>query len=177
MGFQTLEKIREINNNVPIIMISGHGNIETAVNSIKKGAYDFIEKPFDGDLLIFKVKKALENYDLKSRINKIYKNKNFNYIAKSDLSKKTLASLKKIIKTESSVFLNGQKGSGREFLAKKIHSESNRFYKNFEILDFSNFSENEIEIQLFGKEESQIIKNGVFEEVNGGTLFLKILNV
>ena len=117
-GFQTLEKIREINNNVPIIMISGHGNIETAVNSIKKGAYDFIEKPFDGDLLIFKVKKALENYDLKSRINKIYKNKNFNYIAKSDLSKKTLASLKKIIKTESSVFLNGQKGSGREFLAK-----------------------------------------------------------
>ena len=173
-GFQTLEKIREINNNVPIIMISGHGNIETAVNSIKKGAYDFIEKPFDGDLLIFKVKKALENYDLKSRINKIYKNKNFNYIAKSDLSKKTLASLKKIIKTESSVFLNGQKGSGREFLAKKIHSESNRFYKNFEILDFSNFSENEIEIQLFGKEESQIIKkNGVFEEVNGGTLFLK----
>ena len=61
--------------NVPIIMISGHGNIETAVNSIKKGAYDFIEKPFDGDLLIFKVKKALENYDLKSRINNIYKNK------------------------------------------------------------------------------------------------------
>ena len=117
-GFQTLEKIREINNNVPIIMISGHGNIETAVNSIKKGAYDFIEKPFDGDLLIFKVKKALENYDLKSRINKIYKNKNFNYIAKSDLSKKTLASLKKIIKTESSVFLNGQKGSGREFSKK-----------------------------------------------------------
>ena len=70
-GFQTLEKIKEINFNVPIIMISGHGNIETAVNSIKKGAYDFIEKPFDGDLLIFKVKKALENYDLKSRINNI----------------------------------------------------------------------------------------------------------
>ena len=62
-----------------------------------------LKKPFDGDLLIFKVKKALENYDLKSGINKIYKNKNFNYIAKSDLSKKTLASLKKIIKTESSV--------------------------------------------------------------------------
>ena len=56
-GFQTLEKIKEINLNVPVIMISGHGNIETAVNSIKKGAYDFIEKPFDGDLLIFKVKK------------------------------------------------------------------------------------------------------------------------
>ena len=173
-GFQTLEKIREINSNVPIIMISGHGNIETAVNSIKKGAYDFIEKPFDGDLLIFKVKKALENFDLKSRINSIFKNKNYNYIAKSESSKNTLYSLKKIIKTESLVFLNGEKGSGREFLAKKIHSESNRFFKNFKIFDFSNILENEIEIELFGKEENQILKKtGVFEEVNGGTLFLK----
>ena len=66
-GFQTLEKIKELNESVPIIMISGHGNIETAVNSIKKGAYDFIEKPFDGDLLIFKVSKALENFDLKNK--------------------------------------------------------------------------------------------------------------
>ena len=109
-------------------MISGHGNIETAVNSIKKGAYDFIEKPFDGDLLIFKVRKALENYDLKSRINNIYKNKAFNYLAKSEHSKNTIASLKKIIKTESSIFLYGDKGSGKEFLAKKLHSESNRFF-------------------------------------------------
>ena len=62
------------------------------------------------------------------------KNKNYNYIAKSESSKNTLASLKKIIKTESSVFLNGEKGSGREFLAKKIHSESNRFFKNFKPL-------------------------------------------
>ena len=173
-GFQTLEKIKEINFNVPIIMISGHGNIETAVNSIKKGAYDFIEKPFDGDLLIFKVKKALENYDLKSRINNIFKNKNYNYIAKSEHSKKTLTSLKKIIKTESSVFLYGEKGSGREFLAKKLHSESNRFFKNFKILDFEKLSENEIEFEIFGKEESQILKKtGIFEEVNGGTLYMK----
>ena len=89
-GFQTLEKIHEINENVPIIMISGHGNIETAVNSIKKGAYDFIEKPFDGDLLIFKVKKALENFELKSRINSINKNNNYNFINKSEPSKNTL---------------------------------------------------------------------------------------
>ena len=118
-GFQTLEKIHEINENVPIIMISGHGNIETAVNSIKKGAYDFIEKPFDGDLLIFKVKKALENFELKSRINNINKNNNYNFINKSESSKNTFARLKKIIKTESSIFLNGEKGSGKEFLAKK----------------------------------------------------------
>ena len=64
-GFQALEKIMSINQNIPVIMISGHGNIETAVNSIKKGAYDFIEKPFDSDLLIFKIKKAIENLVLK----------------------------------------------------------------------------------------------------------------
>jgi len=173
-GFQTLEKIHEINENVPIIMISGHGNIETAVNSIKKGAYDFIEKPFDGDLLIFKVKKALENFELKSRINNINKNNNYNFINKSESSKNTFARLKKIIKTESSIFLNGDKGSGKEFLAKKIHSESNRFFKNFKKIDFSNFLENEIEIEVFGKEENQILKKtGVFEEVNGGTLLIK----
>ena len=152
-GFQTLEKIKEINFNVPVIMISGHGNIETAVNSIKKGAYDFIEKPFDGDLLIFKVKKALENYDLKSRINNIFKNKNYNYIAKSEHSKKTLNCLKKIIKTESSVFLYGEKGSGREFLAKKLHSESNRFFKNFKILDFENFRKMRLNLRFLVKKK------------------------
>ena len=64
-GFQALEKLQRIDNNIPVIMISGHGNIETAVNSIKKGAYDFIEKPFDSDLLIFKIRKAIENLYIK----------------------------------------------------------------------------------------------------------------
>ena len=114
-GFQTLEKILEINGNVPVIMISGHGNIETAVNSIKKGAYDFIEKPFDGELLIFKVKKALENYDLKSRINNIYKNKAYNYIAKSDCSKNTIARLKKLLKLNHLFFLMGTKEVVKNF--------------------------------------------------------------
>ena len=149
-GFQTLEKILEINDNVPIIMISGHGNIETAVNSIKKGAYDFIEKPFDGELL------------------------GYNYIAKSDCSKDTAARLKKIIKTESFVFFNGDKGSGKEFLAKKLHSESNRFFKNFKTVDLGLLEENHVEEEFFGKEEKQILKKtGVFEEVNGGTLLFK----
>jgi two-component system nitrogen regulation response regulator NtrX len=173
-GFQTLEKIRKINKNIPIIMISGHGNIETAVNSIKKGAYDFIEKPFDSEILIFKVKKALENFDLKAKITDFYKNKSYNFISKSNLSKNVINKLKKITKTESSVFLDGKKGSGREFLAKKIHSESNRFNKNFKTLDFRQYSETEIEENLFGKEINRITaSSGLFEEVEGGTLFLK----
>ena len=100
-------------------MISGHGNIETAVNSIKKGAYDFIEKPLDGDLLIFKVSKALENYDLKNKVNNLYQLKNNNYVANSEASKKVLNSLNKISKTESSILLSGLNWKWKRVLSKK----------------------------------------------------------
>ncbi|MAI29478.1 MAG: hypothetical protein CMP38_04630 [Rickettsiales bacterium] len=173
-GFQTLEQIKELNETVPIIMISGHGNIETAVNSIKKGAYDFIEKPLDGELLIFKVTKALENYDLKNKINNLYVSKNDNYIANSEASKKVLHSLNKISKTDSSILLSGLNGSGREFLARKIHLESNRNNKRLKVIDFSDFNKVETEEKLFGSEEKGIIKSlGILEEVNGGSLFIK----
>ena len=173
-GFQTLEEIRELNDNVPVIMISGHGNIETAVNSIKKGAYDFIEKPLDGDLLIFKVSKALENYDLKNKVNNLYQLKNNNYVANSEASKKVLNSLNKISKTECSILLSGLSGSGREFLARKIHFESNRNNKRFKVIDFSDLDKVKTEIKLFGSEEKGMIKSvGILEDVNGGTLFVK----
>ena len=155
-------------------MISGHGNIETAVNSIKKGAYDFIEKPLDGDLLIFKVSKALENYDLKNKVNNLYQLKNNNYVANSEASKKVLNSLNKISKTESSILLSGLTGSGREFLARKIHFESNRNNKRFKVIDFSDLDKVKTEIKLFGSEEKGMIKSvGILEDVNGGTLFVK----
>ncbi len=173
-GFQALEKIKEINETVPIIMISGHGNIETAVNSIKKGAYDFIEKPLDGDILIFKVTKALENYYLKNKINNSVKYKDYNYIAKSSSSKYVLSALKKITKTDSSVFLFGPHGSGKEFLARKIHFDSNRKNRNFKVMDFSNSGNLNIENQLFGNEQDKNQKViGILDDVNGGTLLLK----
>ena len=173
-GFQALEQIKELNETVPVIMISGHGNIETAVSSIKKGAYDFIEKPLDGDLLIFKVSKALENYDLKNKINNFFQPKDNNYIANSEASKKALNYLNKISKTDSSVLLSGLDGSGREFLARKIHFESNRNNKRFKVIDFSDSDRIKLENQLFGSEEKGMIKSiGILEEVNGGTLFVK----
>ncbi len=173
-GFQTLEKIKNLNENIPVIMISGHGNIETAVNSIKNGAYDFIEKPFDSDLLIFKVKKALENFELKKQLTKLDFDKDFNFVSKSISSKNVLNLLKKITKTESSILLNGQNGCGKEFVARKIHNESNKTDKNFRIFNFKNKSDKDVEIFLFGKEQNQIIEvSGIFEEVDGGTLFLK----
>ncbi len=173
-GFQALEEIKELNETVPIIMISGHGNIETAVNSIKKGAYDFIEKPLDGDLLVFKVSKALEIYDLKNKVNNFYQSKNNNYVANSEASKKVLSCLNKISKTDSSILLSGLNGSGREFLARKIHYESNRSNKRLKVIDFSDLDSVKIENELFGSEEKGIIKSvGILEEVNGGTLFIK----
>ena len=173
-GFQTLEKIKEHSESVPIIMISGHGNIETAVSSIKKGAYDFIEKPLDGDLLIFKVSKGLENFDLKSKVNNFYQSKDSNYIAKSEASKKVLNSLNKISKTDSSILLSGLNGSGREFLARKIHFESNRNNKRFKVIDFSFLNKIKAENELFGIEENGIVKSlGILGEVNGGSLFIK----
>ena len=98
-GFQALEKLQRIDHNIPVIMISGHGNIETAVNSIKKGAYDFIEKPFDSDLLIFKIKKAIENYILKKKIEKFSrKDLDSEIVAISKSSKLLEKKLKKLVK-------------------------------------------------------------------------------
>ena len=132
-GFQALENIKQINETTPVIMISGHGNIETAVNSIKKGAYDFIEKPLDTDILLFKITKALENYRLKNKINSLEYNNNLdsNYISNSKSSKEVLSSLKKITNTDSSILLTGQNGNGKQFLAKKIHFDSKKKKINF----------------------------------------------
>ncbi len=173
-GFQTLEKIKNINIDIPVIMISGHGNIETAVNSIKKGAYDFIEKPFDSDLLIFKVKKALENYELKKKLINLNPNEDSRFVSNSIASKNVINSLKKIIKTDSSVLFSGQSGSGREFLSRKIHNESNRKNRNLRVFHFNNIIDKDIEISLFGKEQNQIIElTGIFEEVDGGSIILR----
>ena len=173
-GFQALEKIKELNENVPVLMISGHGNIETAVNSIKKGAYDFIEKPLDGEIVIFKVRKALENYNLKNKINNLSNSKNSNFIANSNSSKKVLNLLKKISRTESSVILSGPKGSGKEFLGRKIHLSSNRKNKIFTVYNFSNYTNKNSENEIFGNEQDKSQKVfGILDEVNGGTLLLK----
>lgn len=177
-GFQTLEKVVQIDNSIPIIMISGHGNIETAVNSIKKGAYDFIEKPFDSDLLIFKIKKALENLILKRRIEDFIKRDSGSKLVTNSKSTKILdKEISQICKTDSNILLVGNNGSGKEFIASKIHSLSHRSNKNFKFIDCRNDQE-KLETDLFGFEENQIVRVlGVFDEINNGTLYLKNINL
>ena len=173
-GFQALEKLQRIDNNIPVIMISGHGNIETAVNSIKKGAYDFIEKPFDSDLLIFKIKKAIENYTLKKKIEKFSrKDLDSEIVAISKSSKLLEKQIKEVSKTDSNIVLIGDEGSGKEFVASKIHDYSHRSKKKFKSID-CRLDKNIFEEQLFGSEENQVIKElGLLDEVDSGTIYFK----
>ena len=177
-GFQALEKIHMIDNNIPVIMISGHGNIETAVNSIKKGAYDFIEKPFDSDILIFKIKKALENLVLKKKIEK-YSKKDIDseLVAFSKNTKLLEKKINQISRTDTNVLLVGEDGSGKEFVATKIHNSSYRSKKTLNSLDCS-VNDIEFERDLFGLEENQIVKVlGILDEVDNGTLYLKKIHL
>ena len=171
-GFSLLKKIKTENPQIPIIMISGHGNIETAINSIKNGAFDFIEKPFDIDILLLKINKALENVKLKEKIEQL-SNKNIlsDFVHKSEKTKSLRDVVMKISKTESNILLSGPAGSGKEFLARLIHQNSNRSKKSFQIINCANLDNDSFEKKLFGIERnnSEIFK-GALEEFDEGTI-------
>jgi two-component system nitrogen regulation response regulator NtrX len=177
-GFQTLEKIKNINQDIPVIMISGHGNIETAVNSIKQGAYDFVEKPFDGDIIVFKIKKALETLFLKRKLSNFQKLKsNLDLVKKSQPSKELNDFINLNAKNDNNILLKGDTGSGKQFVASIIHNRSYRANKNFKIINCNKRKE-DFENEFFGKEENKIIEiPGLLEEVNYGTLYLKNIDL
>ena len=177
-GFQTLEKIKNINQDIPVIMISGHGNIETAVNSIKQGAYDFVEKPFDGDIIVFKIKKALETLFLKRKLSNFQNLKsNLDLVKNSQSSKELNNFISLNAKNDNNILLKGEPGSGKQFVASIIHNKSYRANKNFKIIDCNKRKE-DFENEFFGKEENKIIEiPGLLEEVNYGTLYLKNIDL
>lgn len=169
-GFSLLKKVKEFNDRIPVIMISGHGNIETAISSIKNGAFDYIEKPFDIEMMLFKINKALENINLKNKIEKLT-NFESNFVHKSNSTKELYENIKKISKTESFILLTGPAGSGKELLARKIHSLSNRAKKSFEVFNCANLEPDRFEKELFGVErENGELLEGVLEKLNGGTI-------
>jgi len=177
-GFQTLEKIKNINQDIPVIMISGHGNIETAVNSIKQGAYDFVEKPFDGDIIVFKIKKALETLFLKRKLSNFQKLKsNLDLVKKSQPAKELNDFINLNAKNDNNILLKGDTGSGKQFVASIIHNRSYRANKNLKIINCNKRKE-DFENEFFGKEENKIIEiPGLLEEVNYGTLYLKNIDL
>ena len=172
-GLSLLNWIKDSNPEIPILMISGHGTVEIAVNAIKAGAYDFIEKPFKSEKLIFMVSRALEtsvlkkeNAELKQQIRRPDM-----LVGKSSIINSIRQIIAKVSQTNSRVLILGSSGSGKEACARTIHQESPRRNSSFIHVNCSMISEEE----LFGYESKQNInrkKIGLFEKANRGTLYL-----
>ena len=174
-GIQLLSHIKSKDNNVPVIMISGHANIEMAVNSLKHGAFEFVEKPFDRARLLNFINRAVENLNLKNQ-NKEYENKLFSSYELIGDSKNILTirdQIDKISLTESRILLNGPSGSGKELVARKIHKNSKRNNKPLVILNGALLDSNKYELELFGEEKvNGAISYGALEKANKGTLLI-----
>ena len=175
-GLQLLEAIKEQNPNVPVVMISGHGNIETAVTAIKLGAYDFIEKPFKADRLILVTERALETSRLKREVNEL--KSRAGAVTKMVGSSAALGNLKRIIDkvghSNSRILISGAAGSGKELAARLIHDHSARAFGPFVVLNAPAMSPEGMEAELFGVEAGpdRPRRVGALEEAHGGTLYL-----
>ena len=174
-GIELLSHIKSKNKDVPVIIISGHANIEMAVKSLHKGAFEFIEKPFDRERLLNFIKRAVENYNLKKE-NKEYESKlfsSYDIVGNSKNITNIKDQIKKISITESRVFINGPSGSGKELIARKIHKNSKRSKNPFVILNGALLDSNKYELELFGEEKQNgSISYGALEKANGGTLLI-----
>ena len=174
-GIQLLTHIKSKNTDVPVIMISGHANIEMAVNSLKHGAFEFVEKPFDKNRLLNFISRAVENLSLKTQ-NKEYENKLFSSYELIGQSKNIINikdQIDKISVTESRIFINGPSGSGKELIARKIHKNSKRKNKPFVIINGALLDNNKYDLELFGEEKSDgSISYGALEKANNGTLLV-----
>ncbi|MGZ5190185.1 MAG: sigma-54-dependent transcriptional regulator, partial [Flavisolibacter sp.] len=178
-GLDFLQKAVETNPDVPIIMISGHGNIETAVEAVKKGAYDFIQKPPDLNRLLITIRNAMERNSLVSET-KTLKRKAFKaqeMIGESMPIKKIKETIEKVGPTEARVLITGENGVGKELVARWLHEKSNRGDGPLVEVNCAAIPSELIESELFGHEKGSFtsaIKQriGKFEQANGGTLFL-----
>ena len=174
-GIQLLKEIKKIDSEIPVLIISGHGNIEIAVDAIKNGAYEFIEKPFSSERLLLTIKRSIETSLFKIE-NKSLKQKNiddYKFIGDSNTIIKVKQLIDKVAPTSSRVIIYGDSGTGKDLVAKEIHKNSKYSDGNFIIVNSALMEPDGIEEELFGLEEnSRIIKQGFFEQANNGTLFI-----
>ena len=178
-GIEVLSKISEISSVTPVIMISGHGNIDTAVEAIKKGAYDFLEKPLDLNRLLITIRNAMDKSTLitqtqvlKNKVNKMYE-----IVGESEAIEKVKSMIDRVAPTEARVLITGSNGTGKELVAHQIHEKSTRAKMPFIEVNCAAIPSELIESELFGHEKGSFtsaIKQriGKFEQANGGTLFL-----
>ena len=174
-GIQVLDGLKREAPDLPVVMISGHGTIETAVASIKKGAYDFIEKPFKADRLIHVVQRALEAARLKREVQelKLKAGDETELVGQSSTIAQIRQAVEKIAPTNSRVFISGPPGSGKELLARLIHARSRRCNNAFVAVNCATMEPDRIEAELFGAESTDgPRKIGLLELAHNGTLFL-----
>ena len=178
-GIELLSYLKSKNTDIPVIVISGHANIEMAVKSLKHGAFEFIEKPFDQERLLNFIRRAVENYNLKIE-NKEYENKlffSYDLIGESKNITNIKDQIEKISLTESRIIINGPSGTGKELIARKIHKKSKRNNKPFVVINGALLDSDKYELELFGEEKSNgSISFGALEKANKGTLLIDQLS-
>jgi two-component system nitrogen regulation response regulator NtrX len=174
-GIELLSHIKKKNKDIPVIIISGHANIEMAIKSLKSGAFEFIQKPFDQERLMNFVNRAVENYNLKNK-NKELETKlfhSFELIGNSQNIEKIKDQIIKLSTSESRIFINGPTGSGKELIARKIHKLSKREKGPFVILNGALLDVKKYEQELFGEEKNNgSISYGALEKATGGILLI-----
>jgi two-component system, NtrC family, nitrogen regulation response regulator NtrX len=175
-GIEVLSLIKKQHPDLPVIIISGHGNIETAVSAIRRGAYDYIEKPFKSDRLLLVTQRALEASQLK-RENKELRERSTvstDMIGKSTAINQLRNQLEKVAPTNSRILIRGPSGCGKELAARVIHAKSLRAAAPFIVLNAAIMSPENVELELFGTEDrlGGPRKFGALEASHGGTLFI-----
>lgn len=176
-GLQLLEVVKKDHPEVPVVMISGHGNIETAVAAIKQGAYDFIEKPFKADRLILVATRALENSRLKREVRELKQlaPTSTTLVGRSPSMNQLRQTIERAAKANSRIMIVGPSGGGKELAARTLHGLSSRVQGPFVVINAAAIVPERMEEELFGIEQSsgeQQRKAGALEEAHGGTLFI-----
>ncbi len=174
-GIELLNHIKKKNKDIPVIIISGHANIEMAVNSLKSGAFEFIQKPFDKNRLLNFINRAVENFNLKNENKKLHSKlfHSYDLIGKSANITKIKEQIEKLSLSDSRIFITGPTGSGKELVARKVHKESARKKAPFIILNGALLDLKKYEVELFGEEKKDgSILYGALEKASGGVLLI-----
>ena len=174
-GIEILVKIKKIDEDVPVIMISGHANVQMAVDSLKLGAFEFIQKPFSSERLLNFTNRAVENINLKKEKRHLESKlfHSYDIVGNSQQMEKVRNLVNKLSNTESRIFISGPAGSGKELVARQIHKKSSRSSNPFVVVNGALLDPSKYELELFGTENTnQTVNYGFFEKAKNGTLLI-----
>jgi DNA-binding NtrC family response regulator len=178
-GIEVLDKIMQLSSDTPVVMISGHGNIETAVEAVKKGAFDFIAKPLDLNRLLVTIRNAMDKSTLvtETKVLKKKVSKTFDMVGESKAIQQIQEMIERVAPTDARVLITGGNGSGKELVARWLHEKSNRANAPLIEVNCAAIPSELIESELFGHEKGAFTsaisqRKGKFEQAEGGTLFM-----